>query len=172
MRFISHHITPLVINSLGGGHRHTHIQTRTHTHIHIQMIHTKAILRNQARAGLWPARAWFNNVTNHVNQLHLNVCTRIEAGLTNVRKRVAWNDVTKHFLFHKAVILTNSLDSLKHWNIKYIIKVKKLLVALVPCQPSIELILKGWMKKAKRCIFNKIIIYGHVKAYKYFKYIY
>ena len=42
---ISHNITPLVINSLGGGHTHTH----THTH------------RNQARTGLWPARAWFKN---------------------------------------------------------------------------------------------------------------
>ena len=29
--FISHHITPLVINSLGGEHTHTHTQTQTHT---------------------------------------------------------------------------------------------------------------------------------------------
>ena len=34
---------------------HTHIQTCTHTD-----VRTKSILRNQARAGLWPARTWFN----------------------------------------------------------------------------------------------------------------
>jgi len=48
---ISHHITPLVINSLMGGHTHTHIQTSW----------TEAISRNQARAGQRPAHAWFNN---------------------------------------------------------------------------------------------------------------
>ena len=47
MGSISHHITPLVINSLGGGHTHTH----THTHAYIR---TETILRNQARA-------WFKN---------------------------------------------------------------------------------------------------------------
>ena len=50
MGSISHHITPLVINSLGGGHKHTHI-----------LLQTEAILRNQALAGLWPSRAWFKN---------------------------------------------------------------------------------------------------------------
>ena len=45
---------PLVIHGLGGGHTHTH----THTHTYIR---TEVILRNQARAGLWPARAWFKN---------------------------------------------------------------------------------------------------------------
>ena len=53
MRSISHHITPLVINSLGGGH--------THTCVSIPTFVDKAILRNQARAGLWPARVWFKN---------------------------------------------------------------------------------------------------------------
>ena len=38
------------INSLGGGHTNTHTD-----------IHTKAILRNQECAGLWPAHAWFKN---------------------------------------------------------------------------------------------------------------
>ena len=38
---ISHHITPLVINDLGGGH------TDTHTHTNAR---TKAISRNQAHA--------------------------------------------------------------------------------------------------------------------------
>jgi len=47
---ISHHIMPLVINSLRGGH--------THTHTHI--ARTKAISRNQSHAGLWPAHAWSN----------------------------------------------------------------------------------------------------------------
>ena len=31
MESISHHITLLVINSLGGGHTHTHTNTDTHT---------------------------------------------------------------------------------------------------------------------------------------------
>ena len=32
MESISRHITPIVINSLGGGHTHTHANTHTHTH--------------------------------------------------------------------------------------------------------------------------------------------
>ena len=47
MGSISHHITPLVINILGGGH------TRKHPRL---ILRTEAILRNQA---LRPARAWF-----------------------------------------------------------------------------------------------------------------
>ena len=44
---------------------------------------------------------------------------------TNGRKPVAWDDITtKCFLFHKAAISSNSLDSFKHWNVKYVIKVK------------------------------------------------
>ena len=45
----------LVIDSLGRGHTHTHTQAR------IPTIRTRSILRNQACAGLWLARAWFNN---------------------------------------------------------------------------------------------------------------
>ena len=41
---ISHHITLLVIHSLGGGHTHTHIK---HRH-----SRTEAIIRNQVRAAL------------------------------------------------------------------------------------------------------------------------
>ena len=59
-----------------------------------------------------------------MSRFHLNVCTRIEAGSTNGRKQVAWDDVTKCFLLHKAVILINSLDSFKHWNVKYVMKIK------------------------------------------------
>ena len=33
MGSISHHITPLVINNLGGGHTHTHTHTNTHTNV-------------------------------------------------------------------------------------------------------------------------------------------
>ena len=47
MGSISHHITPLVINSLGAD---------THTRI---LSRTEAILRNQARAGHRPVCAWF-----------------------------------------------------------------------------------------------------------------
>ena len=43
------HITPLVINSLKGGHTHTYTQIHTHTHTD---IHTETILRNQAHAWL------------------------------------------------------------------------------------------------------------------------
>ena len=46
---------PLVINSLGRGHTHAHTRTR------IPTIRTGSILRNQARASLRPARAWFKN---------------------------------------------------------------------------------------------------------------
>ena len=53
MGSISHHITPLVINSLGIGHTHTY------THIHLR---TEAILRNQARASLWLVLTWFKNI--------------------------------------------------------------------------------------------------------------
>jgi len=49
---ISHHIMPLVINSLGGRY--------THTHTNILTSRTKAISRNQSCAGLWLPCAWFN----------------------------------------------------------------------------------------------------------------
>ena len=35
------------------------------------------------------------------------------------QSRFILDDVTKRFLFHKAEILTNSLDLFKHWNAKY-----------------------------------------------------
>ena len=49
------------------------------------------------------------------------VCTQVEAGSTS---GVARDDVTKRFLLHKAAILTNSIDSFKHRNVKYVINVK------------------------------------------------
>ena len=49
------------------------------------------------------------------------VCTQVEAGSTS---GVAWDDVTKRFLLHKAAILTNLVDSFKHRNVKYVINVK------------------------------------------------
>ena len=48
MQSISHHIMPLVINALEGGH------TQRHTD-----MGTKAISRNQVCAGLWLVHAWF-----------------------------------------------------------------------------------------------------------------
>ena len=39
MESISCHITPLVINSLGGGHTHTHTHTHAHTHTHTDDLH-------------------------------------------------------------------------------------------------------------------------------------
>jgi len=49
---ISHHITPLVINSLGGGHTHASILTSQ----------TKAISRNQSCTSQRLARTWFNKL--------------------------------------------------------------------------------------------------------------
>ena len=61
---------PLVINSLG--RRHTHAHTYTNMHV---AIRTGSILRNQACAGLWLARAWFNNVKKFtVRRCSLNHC--------------------------------------------------------------------------------------------------
>ena len=60
------HITPLVINGLGGGHTHTdtHTNTHTNTHIHIQTIRTGSILRNQVRA-------WFNKLSHTSVQMNM-----------------------------------------------------------------------------------------------------
>ena len=52
------HITPLVFNSLGGGHTDTHIHTHTDVRI-------KVISKNQARAGL--CCAWFKNLMHGRN---------------------------------------------------------------------------------------------------------
>ena len=43
---LTNHMSPLVINSLGGGYTHTD-------------VHTKAILRHQVCTGLWPVHIWF-----------------------------------------------------------------------------------------------------------------
>ena len=51
----------------------------------------------------------------------MNVCTRIEAGSTNGRKREAWDDVTMCFPSTK-----QQFQSLEHWNVKYAIKVNKI----------------------------------------------
>ena len=53
----SRHITPLVINSLGGGH--THINTHMHTHINIQKFADRS---DYKKPGVQPAHAWFKNV--------------------------------------------------------------------------------------------------------------
>ena len=58
MGSISHHIMPLVINSLGAD-----TQTYTHTYTHIEVC-TEKIVRNQAFVGLRPVRAWFKNYTS------------------------------------------------------------------------------------------------------------
>ena len=54
------------------------------------------------------------SVRSYVSQFCLNVCIRIETGSTNRRKRVAWDDVTKYFLFHKEAILTNLFEALEY----------------------------------------------------------
>jgi len=79
---ISHPITPLAINSLGGRHTHTHTHTHTRarTYTHMHTLQTKTILRNQLCASLWPARNWFNSaslimqsIENCVDQLVTNM---------------------------------------------------------------------------------------------------
>ena len=62
------HITPLVIHGLGGGHTHTQTHTHAHTHTYIR---TEVILRNQARAGLRPARAWFKNTLDEMEKMNV-----------------------------------------------------------------------------------------------------
>ena len=53
--------------------------THTHTHTHIR---TEVILRNQARAGLRPARAWFKkkpyfgHKSNHITQEPIDLLVR------------------------------------------------------------------------------------------------
>ena len=62
-RSISHHITPLVINALGGGHTCMHTNAQT-----------KVISRNQERTSLQPACLWFKN---HFSTYKINVCMYI-----------------------------------------------------------------------------------------------
>ena len=84
--------------------------------------------------------------------LYLNVCTWNEADSTNGRKQVAWYDVTKCFVFHKAAILTNLLESLKHSNVKYTIKIKILYHASTPLS---MLVLRIYMRKIIEFMYLK-----------------
>ena len=52
--------------TVSGAGIHTYTQGRGYTHKHTD-IRTETILRNQARAGLWPACAWFNKIANYSN---------------------------------------------------------------------------------------------------------
>ena len=56
MGSISHHIMPLVINSLGGGH--THVNTHTYAYRHLQ---TEAILRTAMYGVIVPVADQWNN---------------------------------------------------------------------------------------------------------------
>ena len=64
MGSISHHITPLVINSLGGGHTHT--RTHMHTYRHSR---TAAILRTSYFA-------YVGSFTDHAIHDHDESCFR------------------------------------------------------------------------------------------------
>ena len=46
MGFISRHIMPLVINSLGGGHTHMRVHVHTHTHTHTHTLHGQTNYRH------------------------------------------------------------------------------------------------------------------------------
>ena len=66
MRSILHHITPLVINSLGGRHTNTH--TRKHTCI--QTFTDRSNSKKPGARRLRPARAWFKKFQSHrINDL-------------------------------------------------------------------------------------------------------
>ena len=53
---ISHHITPLVINSLGGRHTHTYTHTHAHTHTHTNTHTDIRRQSNSKKPGMrWPA---------------------------------------------------------------------------------------------------------------------
>ena len=56
---ISHHVTPLVINSLGAD-----TQTHEHTYTYTD-IPTEKNLRNQVHTSLWSVRAWFKNIIDY-----------------------------------------------------------------------------------------------------------
>ena len=60
MGFISHHITSLVINSLGGRHTYTHTNTHTYTNTHTQ-THTytyRYLHRNNFKKSGVPDAGW------------------------------------------------------------------------------------------------------------------
>ena len=96
MGSISCHITPLVINSLGGGHTHTN----THTD-----VRTETILRNQASAGLWPVRFWFKN-TLHGNHLGWERLVSLANTYNSIRQ------CSPHQLLHFIISCNNTHSSL------------------------------------------------------------
>ena len=78
MRFISRHITPLVINSLGGEHTHKHTHkhthtythTHTHTHTHTNTHTTHSALAKETNANRWvdiPGVVIINNLLRKLN---------------------------------------------------------------------------------------------------------
>ena len=88
---ISHHITPLVITSLGQTHRHTdtdththtHTHTRTHTHTHTHThTYTHTLRRHDQipetkHTGLWPVHAWFKLIASVVCLVGLKIVNKI-----------------------------------------------------------------------------------------------
>jgi len=85
---ISHHITPLVINSLGGGH--THMQTSQ----------TKVISRNQACTGLQTARAWFKkHLMKYIVQYFYFMVLRYQK-IGRYRKVISWYDYIASILLN------------------------------------------------------------------------
>ena len=67
MGSISRHITPLVINSLGGGHTHKH--THTHTQTHIQTSAQEQFQETRRAPGL--KRLPFKTITVSANKINL-----------------------------------------------------------------------------------------------------
>ena len=79
MGSISHHITPLVINSLGGGHTHTHTHTRIHPH-----------RNNTKKPGARRPRAWFKNFWGFCGYL-LNLEIKYPRNFLHTRSRFLFN---------------------------------------------------------------------------------
>ena len=72
---ISHHIPPIVINSLRGGHTHTCMQTRKHTHAHTQTFMDRS---NSKKPGDRLARALFKNFMEFLlySKMNNNSCIK------------------------------------------------------------------------------------------------
>ena len=90
MESISCHITPLVINSLGGRHTQTQTHTQTHTHKHTHTdVRTETILRNQARA-------WFKNDAYYNNFMVKDVSLKGHIGRVGRHIKMIFSKMFHH----------------------------------------------------------------------------
>ena len=67
------HITPLVINSLGGRDTHTHMCTQTHTHAY---RHPHRNNFKKSGVGGAPACAWFKKFVGYLRRFYMKYSTK------------------------------------------------------------------------------------------------